>query len=363
MPVADKAFFAMQYIKKIFLGLFLGANVLTVLLLWASCACTWISPSVVPQQTVITLAFPIFLTANLAFVFFWLICKARFAVLPVLGTLVVGGYVMDYCPLHCQEDTPNDSSILLVSHNIGTMTGEEKHLAFVQYVKETDADILCLQEVDPTLLTRKAFVAMLDSMGYGKMQKDNRCILSKFPFAGGAESLAYTSTTGNGSMVCRLLCGPDTLLIVNNHLESYGLTDEEKGRYKKAIKHPESDETSGTVLTLARRISNTAQIRGAQADSLCAFIDSHAGESMIVCGDFNDTPISYVYQQIGKRLDCAWRNSGQGIGLSYNQMGFFVRIDHIFHSSDWTSHNTRIDNKMVLSDHYPLHTILCRKPN
>lgn len=354
----------MQYIKKLLIGLFLGANVLTVLLLWTSCACTWVSPSVVPQQTVMTLAFPIFLMANLAFVFFWLISKARFAVLSVLGILVAGGYVMDYCPLQCQDDVPEDSTLLLVSYNIGTVAGPENHQAFVQYVKETDADILCLQEVaDPSLLTSAAFKAMLDSMGYKMQQQENRCVLSKLPFVGGVSSLSYLSKTGNGTMVCRLRCGADTLLVVNNHLESYGLTNEEKDGYKKVIRHPESEESPSTVLALARRISATAQIRGSQADSLCAYIDTHSGESMIVCGDFNDTPISYVYQQMGKRLECAWRENGQGIGLSYNQMGFFVRIDHIFHSSDWVSYKTRIDNKIELSDHYPLHTFLRRKPN
>ena len=354
----------MQYIKKLLIGLFLGANVLTILLLWTSCASTWISPSVVPQQTVMTLAFPIFLMANFAFVFFWLICKARFAVFSVLGMLVVGGYVMDYCPLHYQEDIPADSSLLLVSYNVGAMAGQENYHAFVQYVKDTDADILCLQEVaGSSLLASEAFKAMLDSMDYKMLQQENRCVLSKFPFVGGVSSLSYSSRTGNGTMICRLRYGADTLLVVNNHLESYRLTDKEKDGYKNVIRHPESDESPGTALALARRISATAQVRGDQADSVCAFIDAHPGESMIVCGDFNDTPISYVYQQISKRLKCAWRENGRGIGLSYNQMGFFVRIDHIFHSSDWVSYKTRIDNKIELSDHYPLHTFLRRKPN
>ena len=215
----------MQYIKKLLIGLFLGANVLTVLLLWTSCACTWVSPSVVPQQTVMTLAFPIFLMANLAFVFFWLISKARFAALSVLGMLVAGGYVMDYCPLQCQDDVPEDSTLLLVSYNIGTVAGPENHQAFVQYVKETDADILCLQEVaDPSMLTSAVFKAMLDSMGYKMQQQENRCVLSKLPFVGSASSLSYLSKTGNGTTICRLRYGSDTLLVVNNHLESYGLT-------------------------------------------------------------------------------------------------------------------------------------------
>lgn len=353
----------MQYIKRLIIGLLLGANVLTILLLWVCCVCTWVSPSVVPQQTVVTLMFPVFLVANFVFLFVWLLTKARFALLPVLGILVVGGYVMDYCPVRFQKDVPRDSAMLFVSYNIGGVVGEEKHLSFIRYVKDADADILCLQEVDPALLRRAAFKSMLDSMGYGKMEQGNRCVLSKFPFIGKAQSLPYPTNAGNGSMVCRLQCASDTLLVVNNHLESYGLTEDERSDYQKAIKHPDSDSLSGTALTLARRLSATSRIRGEQSDSLCAYVDLRTGKSLIVCGDFNDTPISYVYQQLGKRLESAWRESGLGVGLSYNQMGFFVRIDHLFYSSDWISHKAWIDNKTELSDHYPLHAFLSKKPN
>ncbi len=354
----------MQYFKQLLVNLFLGGNVVIVLLLWLCCAFSWISPATLPQCAVLTLAFPFFLFANLAFVLFWIVFKTRYVLVPLVGFLAVGSYVMDYCPLQFREDVPEDSSLLVVSYNVGTIVGEENHLAFIQYMKETNADILCLQETDPSLLPRKEFKAALDSMGYKMLHLVGRCVISKLPFIGDSIPLHYPSLIGyNGSLACYLKNGEDTLLVINSHLESYGFSDEEKSGYKNALKHPNTKESSDTGLMLFRKMKESARYRGGQVDSICAFIDAHSDKSMIVCGDYNDTPISYAYQQTAKRLTSAWREGGQGVGLSYNQIGFFVRIDHLFYSSDWVCPYARIDNEIELSDHYPLFTYLRKKPN
>ena len=83
--------------------------------------------------------------------------------------------------------------------------------------------------------------------------------------------------------------------------------------------------------------------------------------SVIMCGDHNDTPISYTYQKTARNLNSAFRESGNGIGVSYNQKGFFFRIDHVFISEDWESCKTYIDTQMEMSDHYPLVTYLRKK--
>lgn len=353
----------MQYVKRFFISLFLGANVVTVLLLWLCCAFTWLSPAQFSKLSVITLVFPAFLLANLFFLVFWLLFKARFVLLPLLGMLAVWGYVMDYCPVQRVESTPEDSSLFVVSYNMGQIIGEEKHTEFIRYVKQTDADVWCMQEVDPSLLSRKIFKQMVDSMDYKLLQEGNRCVMTRIPVVGDVKTLLYETKHGNGTMICSLLYRGDTLLILNNHLESYALTDEERSGYKNVLKSPTSEGVSGTGMTLARRISEGTRVRGVQADSLCAFLERNAAKDVIVCGDFNDTPISYTYQQIANRLQCAWRESGCGVGLSYNQVGFFVRIDHLFHSPGWESHGTRIDDENTLSDHYPLLSFLRKTSN
>ena len=70
----------------------------------------------------------------------------------------------------------------------------------------------------------------------------------------------------------------------------------------------------------------------------------------IVCGDFNDTPLSYTYQQFNSTLTDAFRNCGSGIGSTYVGRIPAGRIDYIFHSEDLNSTQFKIQEKS-LSDH------------
>ena len=109
------------------------------------------------------------------------------------------------------------------------------------------------------------------------------------------------------------------------------------------------------------RISTANVIRATQTDSLYLALGHHENTRIVMCGDFNDTPISYTYQKLLKRLKNTFRESGIGVGRSFNEKGFFVRIDHIFVSHDWTSHKTCILSQIKLSDHYPIVTYLTKK--
>jgi endonuclease/exonuclease/phosphatase family metal-dependent hydrolase len=73
----------------------------------------------------------------------------------------------------------------------------------------------------------------------------------------------------------------------------------------------------------------------------------------IVCGDFNDTPVSYTYHKMRGKLVDAFIESGSGIGNTY--LGNFpsFRIDYIFHSKSFRSCCFRTD-RINMSDHYPV---------
>jgi endonuclease/exonuclease/phosphatase (EEP) superfamily protein YafD len=109
------------------------------------------------------------------------------------------------------------------------------------------------------------------------------------------------------------------------------------------------------------KLSEAAAYRGIQADSICALIKRNAHHPIVACGDFNDTPISYVYQRFTQCLTSAYREAGNGPGFTYTQRTFPVRIDHLFFSDDWKCTSCRIDRTISLSDHYPLIVRLSKK--
>ena len=50
-----------------------------------------------------------------------------------------------------------------------------------------------------------------------------------------------------------------------------------------------------------------------------------------------------------------------GLGLSYNQKGFYFRIDHVFVSDYWQTYETHVDKSAPWSDHYPMITYLKKR--
>ena len=348
------------FLKRISISLILGANICTILLLWLCVALTFVSPDIIPRFSLLTLAFPIFLCANILFLVFWLLFHARLAWVPIVGALVVGGYIIDYCPLHFGADSQdsNDSTITVISYNVGHMKTDEQRAELLHFLSTTDADIVCLQEFEKQFLNNHK--DWLDSTAYHTLQGGSLAILSRLPYLGDTIHIEYP-TRGNHSLACWMDFGGDSLLLVNNHLESNQLSEEEKNEYTNTIIDPHRQTIKSSSRMLLDKLSEAAAYRGAQTDSICALLDRYAAYTSIVCGDLNETPVSYTYQQFARRLTSAHREAGNGPGFTYSRRSFPVRIDHLFYSDNWACTSCCIDRTVSASDHYPLIVRLRKK--
>ena len=146
------------------------------------------------------------------------------------------------------------------------------------------------------------------------------------------------------------------MIVINNHFESNRLTANDKTRYKNIIKGDlERDTMKKETRYIVHKLSEAVRLRGPQADLVAEFIRSHKDTPIIVCGDFNDTPISYTHRKVAEELTDCYMETANGPGLSYNQKGFNVRIDNILCSGHFTPFNCKVDNKIHASDHYPIY--------
>ena len=104
---------------------------------------------------------------------------------------------------------------------------------------------------------------------------------------------------------------------------------------------------------MAIRLKSAFLLRSNQAKVISAHL-SKSPYPVIVCGDFNDTPISYAYRTISKGLTDAFVNSGKGFGNTLVGPIPYFRIDFVLHDKKLKSGHFRTIKTNPLSDHHPL---------
>lgn len=328
----------------------------------------YIQPVEHPLRSCLGLAFPIFLIANICFLFFWLIIQHyKLALLPLAGILLAYPQIRTYMPVNFHTDHLPEESLKILSYNIMGFDGCTKKNGknpILTYLQESGADILCLQEYTTSNskqhLTQKDIDHALKDYPYHRIDKlgnsqatTNRiACYSKYPILS-TRKLDYKSNY-NGSVVYELKIGKDTLTLINNHLESNKLTKEDKVVYEDMLASPQRDKVESGARLLLGKLAEASALRAPQADAIAQAVEQSKYSTVIVCGDFNDTPISYTHRVASQGLNDAFTQSGQGLGISYNQNKFYFRIDHILTSKNLQTYNCTVDKSIKDSDHYPI---------
>ena len=346
----------MKYIGKLLGSILLIANIVVIVGLLCSGYSSYIDPVVHPIWACAGLTFGIFLLLNVLFLLFWLVVYPKFALCAVVGLLLCWGPIRVYCPIHLGSAQAGNKSIKVLSYNtrwFGCIPLEKNNI--ISYLKESDADIICLQEMDFWAeLTHKEADKFLSTYKYKHFNaKIHMGCYSRFPILS-AKPVKYESES-NGSMAYEMLVHGDTVLVINNHLESYKLTGDDKAVYKQMVVHPNKHVVKKGSEQLIKKLADAAAIRAPQAQAIQKYIKNQKHEKVIVCGDFNDSPMSYALRLLREDLQDAFATAGNGLGLSYHLNGFYFRIDHILVSSHFKVTQCKVDNSIDDSDHYPIY--------
>jgi len=355
----------LKQLKQLTVNIIAGANIATVILMLITGFSDRLDPVRFPLLSWIGITFPVFLVVNLGFLIFWVIFNWKKMWIPILGFLLAYMPISTYMPLNPPQEVP-DSCIKILTYNVCSYGGNYKYKdAFeriLNYFVQQKADIVCLQEDVDTwrryVFNRyQKYYPYNDTTVLAHTEKSFNClgIHSRYPIIK-KERIAYASKA-NGSIAYYLNTGDDTLLVINNHLESSHLTKEDRSHYEDILRGSvKRDTAQAESMQIISKLTEGATKRATGVEAVRKYIEEHRDYPTIVCGDFNDTPISYTHHTLAKDLTDCFAKSGIGIGLSYNRKGFWVRIDHILCSSHFTPYNCQVDSKIDFSDHYP---VLC----
>ena len=249
-------------------------------------------------------------------------------------------------------------NIKILSYNIRFFKDESWQInttdSILSLIKRENPDIITLQEFpksgdehDKTLRELSKYHTAQINGQYD----DGIICLSKFRIIR-SDSISGFCGTAKG-LWADLKINEDTVRIYNLHLQTTSINSEERdyidnGRF---LETADSGHIS-KFKDMAQRLYENSCTRSHQVDAVRHDME-HCPYPVIICGDFNDVPMSYAYRTAASGLIDTFSEQGNGYVHTFN--GFFdlLRIDYILVSKQFETLSYDV-LPIDVSDHYPV---------
>ena len=341
------------------------ALTLVTLAVGATMVLTYFVPYVDPGSVwffpVLGLAAPAVYVASVVLTLYWIIrwrwvCAGAMLVVVVAGLFKVSLFWRPEIRRSYATETAFDrAAVKVMSYNVRSFYGEDGRSSvddILRLIEEQAPDLICLQEFNARLAEQSEEFSLLgekyEIAHFGRTQAPDSVygstltILSKYRIL-----RSDTVLTPSSSVWADVIVGEDTVRVFNNHLRSTAINASDNqfittvGTYKALGLGVYSFTGKQMIYMVVKRFMDIVQVVGATRTR------------RIVCGDFNDTPMSYVYRTMARGLRDAFRECGSG--YSHTFRGFYntLRIDYVLSSEGLEPLSYEVI-PVEYSDHHPV---------
>lgn len=328
------------------------------------------------------LAYPIILIFTFIFLFFWTIARSKWALI-TLGVILIGGklhFRMIAVGSNPEQIPTADSSLHIMSYNVrlfdlynwkdeNSFTTRD---SIFHFIERENPDVICFQEFyhqdKPTqFVTRDHLIKTLKIKDYheryshrlSSRQNFGIAMLSKYPMVSKG-AVVFENPENNNDNYCiyaDIVKNKDTIRVYNVHLQSIKF---ENGEYAAFSEATNTEERKSAIKRILDKLRIAFPERAEQANTVIEHMKT-SPYPVVICGDFNDTPMSYTYNQFYSHLKDSYRECCKGIGSTYAGKIPAGRIDYIFHSPELNSYNFKIQNE-IYSDHKAVSCFVYKSP-
>jgi endonuclease/exonuclease/phosphatase family metal-dependent hydrolase len=141
-------------------------------------------------------------------------------------------------------------------------------------------------------------------------------------------------------------------LPTEGHREESDAGKETAAHKDAAWKETAREELTRDIVETHEKMLGTFIKRSQQVDRIIGHINETPHRT-IICGDFNDTPMSYTYHTLAKNRKDTFKEAGKGFGATFVPMWPLLRIDYLLVPED-SQCITHTIHRSGLSDHYPV---------
>ena len=359
---------------KVIRAILLILNLILALGLVASTLSDIVVPSRTILPSVMAYAYLPLLAANLVMIVLWLLMRRWTWLISVAVIVLRWSTLGFFFQLSGTSKVPTAEEhpymVTLMTFNVHQFQGPQNQPTlsdsnareFIKLVRQHQPDVLCLQEyaAAKTVAVNDSLVLMGYNHYYGAHTSSSglpygTVVYSRLP-------ITYVNRIDSEKLLVELLKEQQKLRVCCIHMDSYRFdaTDrEELERMRRGEMQESSRRTLGKVkeTILSHESEWTQSLRPIVTGSTLP---------LVLAGDLNDIPGSWLYRQIDKEMRDTFRESGRGMSITYNggegsllpfgrdQLPRF-RIDMVFHGEGINTLSYR-RIKSGLSDHYPVLT-------
>ncbi len=327
-------------------------NSISLLALLLSYISQYLNPNIFWPISFFGLLFPILFIINFLFLIYWFSQLKKQLWANIIILLIGIQYIDRYIGVRPNQNKL-ENNIKFMTYNVRLFNAykwlpniEKKEI--YKFINNEKADILCIQEIHihndtlPDINYDYVHINMKANQSQSKL-----AIYSNYPQINKSSINIKENNINNNCIYSDIVINNDTIRVYNIHLASNWFNNKD---YSFINRSSQSSIKEG-VLGIIHKMKKSYKLRGKQVN----YIKKHMEKSpypIIICGDFNDTPVSYAYYKIKGNLIDSFTRSGVGIGKTHTKIPG-SRIDYIMHDKIFSSSNYEKKEK-ILSDHYAI---------
>ena len=308
---------------------FAVVTALVALLLLFMYLAPYVSPDASWVFSVLGLVAPVIYVSGLVLFLYWVIrwrwgYASPMLVLLLLGVPKISLYYKIDTLRHYGEPVYDRSALKVMAYNVRMFYGDDGRStvdSLAAFVNRYDPDILCIEEFSDLARGATMRFDSLIAPGYRRAvySRDGEgtagvalAVYSKLRIlaSGAVDCVNDVDTTRATAVWADLRLDRDTVRVFCNHLRSTHIksSDSDYLMNYRFLTDTASHEKLHSILS---RLRYNSISRSHQVDSLSQLIAA-TPHARIVCGDFNDTPLSYTYRLMSRGLQDAFREKGRG---------------------------------------------------
>ena len=339
-----------KYVAAMFLVIQVVATVFTIMALFGGN----VTPIGNSARAMLVYVLPALIAINILLLAYWLVRRrwlfGSVAAVTIACCIPYVGTLYQFRSLDKTADS--QKGLKIATYNVAVFNRETSGFMaqdILAEMRRQKVDVLCMQEYSDASGDKLNSESYKEYFPYMQLGREDMVIYSRYPIKDSKKLLF--DDTANSAMWADIDYKGNVIRVFNVHLQTTGINS---SLHKTAKLKAQSFEVKNSRIIdiIFGNYMLGMMFRAGQAEEV-ANEKRQSEKPVILCGDFNDVPYSYVYNTVLGNMVDGFKECGSGWAHTFRGGKKAVRIDYIFHDEALKG-LTYYQSDLTYSDHFPV---------